>query len=307
MTDFAPIVVFGYNRPDHLRQTLEYLSRAEGAIQSELWIFCDGPKPGAEPAMVRAVRKVARDTVWTERFRSIHVEVSDINKGLAKSIIGGVTQVMEAAGRAIVVEDDLLVAPDFLRFMNGCLDYYQDDSKVGSVTGFSPLVTPPANYAHDVMAIPRNCSHGWATWADRWRSVDWDARDAARIWREPVLRRRFNAAGNDRLGRLLRQLDGQIDSWSIRFGLWQTLSGRYTIYPVQNRVRNIGFDGSGVHTRKGEEVNSEALNEARDFHLEPVTEDHSVLRAVARVYSGPRFMRTMRGARSWLTGLLKGF
>jgi len=300
VTGLAPIVVFGYNRPDHLRQTLEHFMRAEGANRSKLWIFCDGPKPGADPTMVRAVRTVARDTVWAERFRVVHIEVSDINKGLAKSIIGGVTQVMETAGRAIVVEDDLLVSPDFLRFMNDCLDFYQGDSKVGSVTGFSPLVSPPANYTHDVMAIPRNCSHGWATWEDRWSKVDWDARDAARVWREPVLRRRFNAAGNDRLGRLLRQQEGRIDSWSIRFGLWQTLNGQNTIYPVHNRVDNIGFDGSGVHTRKGQEVNRKVLTEPHAYRLDVISECPGVLRAVSRVYSGPWYKSVFRGVRTWL-------
>jgi hypothetical protein len=300
MTGFAPIVVFGYNRPDHLRQTLEYLARAEGAIQSELWIFCDGPKPGAEPALVRAVRKVARDTVWTERFRAVRIEVSDINKGLAKSIIGGVTQVMEAAGRAIVVEDDLLVAPDFLRFMNDCLEFYCKDQSVGSITGFSPLAQPPKGYPHRVMAVPRNSSQGWGTWADRWNEIDWEARNARRIWRETALRRRLNSAGSDRADRLRRQLDGKIDSWSIRFGLSQLIAGNVTIYPAHNRILNIGYDGTGVHSGVGNPKNEQV--DFADAGMRPahVDVDSRVLRAFRRVYSGPWYKSTFRGVRTWL-------
>lgn len=294
MRELAPIVLFGYNRPDHMRKTLEHLARADGASDSPLWIFCDGPKPGSDSDLVEAVSALANDREWARCFASIRIHTSTTNKGLANSIISGVSTVMNHAGRAIVVEDDLLVAPDFLHFMNDCLQFYKDDQSVGSVTGFSPVVAPPSDYPHDVMAVTRNCSHSWATWADRWAEVDWDAGDAVRLWSDASLRRRFNAAGNDRLERLRRQLDGKIDSWSIRFGLWQTLSGRHTIYPVHNRVKNIGFDGSGVHTRAGEDLNCEVLNEARAYKLETVSEDPAIAREVAKVYAGPLWRRTLR-------------
>lgn len=300
MTPRAPIVVFGYSRPDHLTQTLTQLARAQGAGESDLWIFCDGPKPHPDRTKVEAVRTVANDLAWRDKFGSVRVIASDANKGLARSIIGGVSAAMDEAGRAIVVEDDVLVAPDFLDFMNDCLNFYADDPAVGSITGFSPLSARPAGYAKDVMAIPRNCSHGWATWADRWRDVDWDARDAAKLWHDPALRRRFNAAGNDRADRLRRQLAGKIDSWSIRFGLWHLLSGRLAIYPVHNRVRNIGYDGSGVHTRSGQDVNAHALTEPRPYKLEPVTEDPAILRQVARIYGGPWHKRVLRDVRGWM-------
>lgn len=297
MSDLAPIALFGYNRPDHLRQTLDHLARADGALDSSLWIFCDGPRPGADLAQIKAVRALAQDPVWAKHFASIQVRTSAANKGLARSIIDGVSAVMDSAGRAIVIEDDLLVAPDFLRFMNDCLDFYRDDQNVGSITAFSPLKKKPAGYPHDVMAIPRNCSHGWATWSDRWREVDWAATDAAKLSQDRALRRRFNVAGNDRFGRLVRQLEGQIDSWSIRFGLWQCLAGMHTIYPVHNRISNIGFDGSGVHTRQGEDVNASALTEARAYRLEHVVEDPAILRQVARIYGGEWYKRALREVR----------
>lgn len=305
MIQFAPIVLFAYNRSGHLLKTLIHLAQAKGASESNLWIFCDGPKPNADISEIEAVRAVAHDGVWHDRFKSVRIEVSDVNKGLARSVIGGVNAVMEDAGRAIVVEDDLLVSPDFLMFMNDCLDFFAADDTVGSITGFSPLEIAPAEYTHDVMAIPRNSSHGWATWADRWREVDWEARDAAQIWSDSALRRRFNAAGNDRADRLRRQLSGKIDSWSIRFGLWQTLCERCTIYPVHNRVHNIGFDDSGIHTRAGQELNAHALSESRPYRLEFVTENASLIRRVARAYAGPFYAQVLRDVRYWLLSMVR--
>ena len=300
MTNLAPIVVFGYNRPGHLRQTLTYLARAEGAKHSDLWIFCDGLKSGADLKLIEEVRQVAVDPLWEQRFSSVRITFSETNKGLARSIIGGVSRVLEGAENVIVIEDDLLIAPDFLNFMNDCLIFYRDDRHIGSITGFSPLTAYPPGYRHDVMAVPRNCSHGWATWGDRWREVDWEARGAIYLWRDAGMRHRFNTAGSDRLDRLRRQLNGSIDSWSIRFGLWQSLSGRVTIYPVHNRVCNIGFDGSGVHTRIGQDINADALTEARPYRLEHVNEDPIILSIVHRVYSGQWYESAYRNLRTWL-------
>ena len=49
----APIILFVYNRPWHTRQTVEALQKNELAQNSELFIFFDGPKNGADRAMVR--------------------------------------------------------------------------------------------------------------------------------------------------------------------------------------------------------------------------------------------------------------
>lgn len=299
----APVVVFAYNRPDHLRQTLTALAGAELAKESRVRVYADGPRDEAARAAVEAVRRVLDDPVWRDRFAAFEVRVAATNKGLATAIIEGVTEVVEAAGQVIVLEDDLIVSCDFLRFMNDALDFYRDDPTVGSITGFCPLKAPPPGYAHDVMRVPRNCSHGWATWADRWREVDWTAADADRLRRDKALRRRLDSAGTDRFDRLQRQLAGRINSWSIRFGLWQVMTGRCTIYPVHNRVRNIGFDNSGVHTKAGQAVN-DTLSQESGYILENVSESDRVLKAFRRAYSGNAVSSAMRSIRASLTSKL---
>lgn len=301
----SPIVVFAYNRPDHLRQTLTALAEADLAAQSRVRVYADGPRDAAAHEAVAAVRGVLDDPVWRTRFAAFEVVAAEANQGLARAIIGGVTEVVEAAGRVIVLEDDLIVSRDFLRFMNDALEFYRDDASVGSISGFCPLPARPAGYAHDVMRVPRNCSHGWATWADRWREVDWTAAEADRLHREPALRRRFDSAGSDRFPRLQRQLAGRINSWSIRFGLWQVLTARVTIYPVDNRVRNIGFDDSGVHTRRGQEVNDTIVTEA-DYILTDPPETPAVLQAFSNIYSGPPTRVLIRKIRQLLMPGLKG-
>ena len=102
----APIVVFSYNRPDHLRQTLEALAKNDLAGQSVLYIYCDGAKPNAtmeQKLRVAENRKVAHAA---SGFKEMHVVEAVENKGLANSIIGGVSEVFNEYGKVIVVEDD---------------------------------------------------------------------------------------------------------------------------------------------------------------------------------------------------------
>lgn len=299
----APVVVFAYNRPQHLQATLEALSRASLAARSEVWVFSDGPKSPAARAPVDAVREVLAEISRRTPFARLHVVESATNLGLARSIISGVDRVFAGSDRAIVLEDDLIVSVDFLEFMNDCLEFYEGDKSVGSVTGFCPLQEMPVGFTGDVFKVGRNSSQGWGTWADRWRQVDWSARDAERLAFDHQLRRAFNIAGSDRHARLMRQMAGRIDSWSIRFGLWQFLSGCGTVYPATNRISNIGYDGTGVHSGIGRPKNAEISTVPVPYRLGPAVESDAINRAFFAAYSGNLLSRMKRE----LTAIVDGW
>lgn len=293
-TTLAPVVVFAYNRPVHLQRTLDALAACRLAAQSEVHVFADGPKKPAAAAAVADVRGVLAREAGGGRFAVFHVHASDVNLGLANSIIRGVGHVLAVHGRVIVLEDDLLVAADFLEFMNDCLTCYADDASVGAVTGFSPLPVLPASCAGDVYLASRNSSQGWGTWSRVWDGVDWAAAGAERLATDRALRCAFNREGTDRYDRLRRQLAGRIDSWSIRFGLSMFLRGMGTVYPAVNRIANTGYDGSGIHSGVGTPKN-QAIAEAT-YTLMPLAIHPDIQRAFRRTYSGPLQGRMLRAA-----------
>lgn len=280
----APVVVFAYNRPDHVQRTLDALAACRLAGQTRVHVFADGPRKPEVANAVAAVREVLAREAAAGRFAAFDVHASPVNLGLANSIIGGVGQVLAEHGRVIVLEDDLLVSADFLEFMNDCLAFYGDDPAVGAVTGYSPLASLPAEVTGDVFLGHRNSSQGWGTWSRAWDGVDWSAAGSERLDRDLGLRRAFNREGNDRYDRLRRQLAGRIDSWSIRFGLSLFLRGMGTVYPAVNRIANIGYDGSGVHSGTGTPMN-EHVAEA-PYTLRALQVDPRVQRAFRRVYGG---------------------
>ncbi len=290
----APIVLFVYNRPEHMLRVVQSLAANPLARSSELWIFSDGPRDERMRERVQQVRQAIEGVVRRDLFDRVHVMASPHNLGLANSVIGGVGKVLQERGKAIVLEDDLVLSPDFLDFMNQALAFYERDPTIGSVTAFSPLQQLPSDYPHSVYRVPRNCSQGWGTWVDRWQQVDWTAPGYQDLLSDWSVRRAFDRCGSDRSDRLQRQMQGLCDSWSIRFGYWQFRQGWSTIYPAVNRIQNIGYDGSGIHSGVGKAKNADIPGEPVPFELGDVAEDRRIVAEFRRVYSGGIATRTRR-------------
>jgi hypothetical protein len=254
--ELAPVALFVYNRPEHTRRTVESLRANELAQRSDLFVFADGAK--SEPA-ASAVREVRRFIHAIRGFKSVTVIERDRNFGLAGSVINGVTQLSNTFGRVIVMEDDLLTTPDFLEFMNRALGRYECETKILSVSGFNFALSVPEEYRYDAFCSYRSSSWGWGTWKDRWQTVDWDVSDYASFQADKSRRRLFNLGGQDLSRMLDLQMAGKIDSWAIRWAYAHFTKGGMALLSTVAKVKNIGLDGSGVHSRAGSAKQSELV------------------------------------------------
>lgn len=246
---YAPIVLFVYNRADHFSKTYAALSKCAEAKESELFIFSDGAKNEKAENGVEEVRAFAHSVKNSGDFKRTEIFESPMNKGLAVSVINGVTNIIEKYGKVIVVEDDCVVSPYFLSFMNNALDYYENNKKIGSIAGYTPVIDYPDDYKNDVFAAYRSCSCSWATWEDRWQGVDWELKEISDFYKSPKLIKKLNSNGSDRFMRLYRQTKGNGSSWSVRFGAHLVKNNLSTVYPRYSYITNIGCDESGVHSQ----------------------------------------------------------
>ena len=257
----TPIIIFAYNRPAHLQRLIESLRKNPECTDTDLYVYADGAKIDGD-ADVEAVKGIINKI---EGFRSVTQIFRDKNIGLANNIIDGVTSTINQHGAAIVLEDDLVVTPYFIKYMQAALNHYKDTNAF-SIAGYTPPVDIPNDYKYDTYAVMRNCSWGWATWQDRWNRVDWDVKDFAEFFADDNAVNDFNKAGNDLSTMLLKQQKGQIGSWSIRFCYSAYRLQMPTIYPVKSFVINGGTDGSGSNignTSKYKTVTMDYLNELR--------------------------------------------
>ena len=284
----APIIVFCFNRPWHIERTLEALSKNTQANESILYIFCDGPKKDANKEQLEKIlqtRQIVRRKKWCKEV--IITEAME-NRGLRDSIISGVTDVISRHGRAIVVEDDLETSPFFLKYMNLCLDKYQDYRGVFSISAQS-CVNPrdfPKDYPYDVYAYPTHLPWGWATWQDRWELVDWDIDKGMKepLERQPYMRDAFMRAGQDLYYRSLKERLEGLKVWSICFSLAHFQHHAVSIRPIVSYVHNTGFDGTGANSgsRYRSRLNHEYFVNAKEAPrlLDAVYEDRRIVNLI---------------------------
>lgn len=289
MSELAPIVLFVYNRPEHTRRTLAALAANPLAIDSDLIIYADGPKKPEHAPSVGQAREVARSA---SGFKSVRLIERDENQGLARSIIGGVSEVCSEYGRAIVVEDDLLVAPQFLTFLNRGLERYADEPNVFQVSGYMfPVSTQSSS---DGLFLPLISCWGWGTWQRAWCHFDPSAVGYVQLEHDPELRARFNLEGHyDYFGMLRDQIEGKIDSWGVRWLLSVFLQGGLVLYPPSSLVQNIGVDGTGTHGAGTASLQDNLRIDpdlSRDYERWPsgVESDTVALDHVKRLLSGSR-------------------
>lgn len=240
---YAPILLFVYKRLDTLKQTIAALQQNELAKESDLFIFSDAAKKTEDIAIIDEVRNFIH-TIGV--FKSVTIHAADKNKGLATSIISGVTQMINQYDKVIVLEDDLVTSSNFLSFMNKALEFYERNEKVFSIAGYSAIIKNPMK---DVYFTYRGSSWGWATWKNRWNEVDWDMGGYEKFRSNPSFKRDFNKMGSDMYKMLEDQVAGRINSWAIRWTYHQFLVQKLTVFPSVSKIQNIGTGEGATHTR----------------------------------------------------------
>lgn len=243
----APIILFVYKRPDHIRKIVESLSKNVFANESELYIYSDGADSSKDIELVGRVRKYIKSITG---FKKIIIRNTEKHLGLAASVIAGVTEILSIYKKAIVLEDDLVVSPDFLIFMNKALDFYEKNFSIFSISGYNFPIKIPNEYQKDFYIFPRASSWGWATWLNRWEKSDWEVKDFENFKFDKNAQKEFNKGGDDLTYMLMAQKYGYINSWAVRWSYAHFKNKAYCLYPVLSRIKNIGFDNTATHKVK---------------------------------------------------------
>lgn len=296
----APILLFVYNRPDHVRRGVESLLANELAKDSELYIFSDAAKDEATQPAVDEVRQFIHTITG---FKEIHYVERSENWGLARSIIDGVTTLVNQYGRVIVLEDDLVVAPFFLQFMNDALETYQDEEKVCHIQAcdFTKAPTLP-----DTFLIKWTGSWGWATWKRAWMLFNPDGQE---LLDELVRRRqtyRFDFNGKYGYTRMLRrQIQGKNNSWAIRWNASLFLTDKLSLNVGKSLVQNEGFDGSGTNCGGGNLYATDLWMEPLPVvKIQPIQENEKARKAFVKYYARTNsfFAKALRRIKRTLKG-----
>lgn len=278
----APIVLFVYNRPWHTRKTLECLSENWLADKSILHIYADGPKENASKNDLFAideVRKIIKEKDWCSQ---VYIKESVINKGLAASVVDGVTEVVNEYGKVIVLEDDIQTSAGFLKYMNDALSLYEYDSKVGHISGY---MFPVKRKLPETFFYNTASCWGWGTWKRSWSFYNNDAKYLLNEIREHHLVEQFNIEGTaDFLDQLEKNEKGTIQTWAVKWYASLFLNSLYSLHPYPSLTQNIGNDGSGVNSSNTQCFNWKLLAVSIEVKKIDIKESEEARQAMAAYY-----------------------
>lgn len=266
--NFSSIALFVYNRPMHTQKTIEALVNNFGSNDSVLFIFSDGPKNEKDEKLVDEVRKIVKEV---SGFKKINFIKRKENLGLSKSIISGISEVLENNDRIIVLEDDLVTSKYFLKYMNEALDFYYATEQVISIHGY---IYPVRARLHETFFLRGADCWGWATWKRGWELFESDGKKLLIELAEKDLLIDFDWNGTLKNVRMLKNfINGKNDSWAIRWHASAFINNKLTLYPGRSLVQNIGVDGLGTNVKKTKIYNTILASEPIEIKAIPIEEN----------------------------------
>lgn len=241
-TVLSPVVLFVYNRPHHTRMTLEALHANALADATQLIVYADGQKGNSfeERAKTEEVRAIIREKPWCGSVELIEFET---NRGLATSVVAGVTEVVNQFGKVIVLEDDVVTSPGFLKYMNEALDLYEEEEQVMHISGYMFPVKgklPPTFFYNTASCW------GWATWKNRWAYFRDDAKSLFREIYNSGRLKEFDLQNSVDFSRQLQDnISGNKETWAVKWYASMFLRNGLSLHPWPSLTNNIGHDLTG--------------------------------------------------------------
>jgi len=284
MNSLAPIVLFVYTRPLHTQQTLNALMQNELADQSVLYIYADGPKQNATEDQLKKIEEVLHVIRTKKWCKEVHIIESRKNKGLADSIISGVTEIVNQYGKVIVLEDDIVTSKGFLKYMNDALELYKNEDKVYHISGY--MFPHNTKSKSETFFCQIAFTWGWATWKRAWNKFQIDTVGLLDKLNKENLLSRFNIDNTYSYQKQLEDnISGRLKTWAVKWHATLVLNNGLSLIPYNSLVRNIGNDGSGENCSEDKRYINQMLEQKYvNIEKKEVIEESIIGREIIKLY-----------------------
>ena len=271
LRNLAPIVLFTYKRLEHLEQTVAALKANHYAGNSELFVFSDGARSEDDREAVEAVRGFVKGI---DGFKGVHLIERSENWGLARNIVDGVTAIINRYKKIIVLEDDIVTSPFFLKYMNDALFLYENTPKVMEIAGYMlPMYTAGLP---DTFFSGEPSSWGWATWARSWKFYKREPEATRRSFSPEEIYHFCLEGYTDYWFQVLANCQGSLNTWAVFWSAAVFKQKGLVLEPRESLVKNIGMDGSGEHCAGQAHLTSTASDRAVSYFPLTIAENMEV-------------------------------
>lgn len=284
---YAPVIIPTLCRFDHFKRCIDSLSRCTGAEYTDVYIGLDYP---AKEEHKEGYRKICDYVKSISGFNHVFVFIRDHNFGVSENIKDLKEQANKNSDRFIFSEDDNEFAPNFLEYINEGLTRFKDNPDVLRICGC--LMPWNADYnavmgswKYNVFPAMDYNASGVGCWFDKMNVIPFTKNSVLNSWELTFKALHLGAWGA--INRMLDQLKKESQLPDVCLRLYLTFNHKYCIFPSVSKVKNWGYDGTGLNSNNNPRlIESQILDTSSEFSLDEIDiKDYSeVLSYVKQIY-----------------------
>lgn len=236
-----PILISVYDRLEHFKSCIESLQNNAISNNTIIYIASDAAKDNHSKEKIQNVRKYIKTI---SGFKEVILLDWDENKGQSRSIKDARDLIFQKYDGYIFLEDDNVVSPYFLDYMNYNLNYWKDDRRILYVCGYMYPINFTSNY--DSVFLKEYNAWGVGVWKNKF--IDVHLLDSDFFMNNPENLKLMKMFSNTSYYILMSDLFYQKNYADGRRAFTLIYKDAYSIFPRKSLVKNIGQDGSGLHS-----------------------------------------------------------
>lgn len=292
----APVLICTYTRYAHLKRTIESLAKNSCATSTDLYIASDYPYDESHQPLVDEVRSYLQTI---DGFKSVNVILRDRNFGANANYYDALDTIFDKHDRVVIMEDDIVTGTHFLQFINDGLHLYGPNGRVLAVTGYI-WPTLKTNIDTDTLLLPLFCGWGTGYHRENFRKIESNSNVARRILDDWRLFIKANILIPGIASPLWEMARGRLHAWDVDCFLYMLERDLLLLYPKNSLVKNIGFDGTGLHCDIDPSYEGQVINEDLFVSIRELSQEEVAL-------CGRLSFKAFGGWRAFLKGFLLYF
>lgn len=265
-THKTPILFLIFDRKDVTAEAFKAIREHQ---PERLFIAADGPRPHKEGEAGRCeqTRKAVLDMIDWEC--EVNTLFRTENLGCAGAVSSAIDWFFKNVEWGAIIEDDVIVSPDFYRMCEEVMPLYANDDRVMMVT--AQCYAPKESYIADEYTFSNSVLiWGWATWRRAWARMDmsmskWPSTGISDVIKayglfEGLMRTYYWSSDHRHIAN-----GDRVNSWYTRWAFSIMSNRGLCLVPRTNLSKNIGCSGVG-----GAHYESSDIDPYAHLQIEPM-------------------------------------
>jgi hypothetical protein len=255
---YAPVIILVLDRFNHFKACFESLEKCVFAEHTDVYIALDYPPSNKYRAGWLKVSDYLEKKVEQNIFKKLIIVKRDRNFGVRfpdgnfSSIISDLQHKYETY---IILEDDNILSPNFLVYINKGLEKFRDDDRISLVCGYNYPMDFPQSYKNNFYISKHLSSWGYGTWFSKEKHINkyYNLNFLKNLLKDKKSFEKLMKYRPSTVYSIINMIKNNTIYGDSAIGSYLCLEDKYCLFPTISKVKNIGVDGTGVNAKSSSE------------------------------------------------------